>query len=176
MAEGAPRQQHVAQREQHGERDDDHYKEGAYGCAIKQPPPAAILSSRAVWIQQEAGCTHCWNQDLVPQMSQTVAQRDHSSPGIGVCSWYDRGRLHDLPEALHGMSSVRATQRMACEIIVVFGMYLQAGVSIWGMGRHTLKVAHERMAKMMPKRVLKANTCIVSLRVNKRPQEKVGLA
>ena len=41
VAEGTPREQHVAQRQQHSQRDDDDHKEGADSCAIKEPPPAA---------------------------------------------------------------------------------------------------------------------------------------
>ena len=46
MAQGAPREQHVAQRQQHGKRDDDDHKEGADCCAIKQPPPASPVTSQ----------------------------------------------------------------------------------------------------------------------------------
>ena len=41
MAQGTPREQHVAQRQQHGQRNDDDHEEGADCCAIKQPPPAS---------------------------------------------------------------------------------------------------------------------------------------
>lgn len=37
----APRQDHVAQREEHCQRHDHHYKECAHCRTIKQPPPAS---------------------------------------------------------------------------------------------------------------------------------------
>ena len=44
VAQGTPREQHVAQRQQHGQRDDDDYEEGTDCCAIKQPPPGHVSS------------------------------------------------------------------------------------------------------------------------------------
>ena len=46
VAEGTPREQHVAQRQQHRQRDDDDHEERADCRAIKQPPPARPITSQ----------------------------------------------------------------------------------------------------------------------------------
>ena len=87
MAQGTPREQHVTQRQQHGQRDNDDYKEGADCCAIKQPPPAGTISSQHSTAQTghdtkalltKGKARAMWDSTEVMQGCRNSLRRDHT--------------------------------------------------------------------------------------------------
>ena len=75
MTQRAPRHDHVAQREEHCQRHDNHYKERAHCRTIKEPPPAsrAQQSQSQVHAHDPEGGAHCSATRKPPTVVQTCS-------------------------------------------------------------------------------------------------------